>query len=385
MEVWSVPLIVALDNPLKRFATKVARYVPIAAKIFVDGSYLRAMFGSFSAVLMVASIASGVVGVIQADGLMVLPGTLVLATIVLIGTFDVLSGFLGAVTLSIGLAITAGIQSPADIRFMFGILALAVVPRVISGAFRTFRREVGNGVSYLWERFLDYVLAPMLAASAAVQIVGMLPILAGVALPVEELGKVLPVAVAIGMVTRVSLEEIAGRYFPDRIAHVHVESLPSAPLAQVLISNVLRALTFGFVSVALVGVSWHLVVGAILFVLPNFLTLIQDKLPNSKFLFHALPKGLTNLCVTLWLGQISLLVITGIFQQTPELARIGFVLLPIPGLIISLLKLFGRKGYESKPKFLSTPGMVWVSRFGTSAMVYAAAELTNTINLTSLF
>jgi hypothetical protein len=147
----------------------------------------------------------------------------------------------------------------------------------------------------------------------------------------------------------------------------------------------LRALTFGFVSVALVGVSWHLVVGAILFVLPNFLTLIQDKLPNSKFLFHALPKGLTNLCVTLWLGQISLLVITGIFQQTPELARIGFVLLPIPGLIISLLKLFGRKGYESKPKFLSTPGMVWVSRFGTSAMVYAAAELTNTINLTSLF
>jgi hypothetical protein len=385
MEVWALPLVVALDNPLKRYATRVARYLPIAAKIFVDGSYLRAMFGSFSAFLMVASVASGIVGVAQADGLMVLPGTLVLATIVLIGTFDVLAGFLGAFTLSIGLAITAGINTPADIRFMFGILALAVVPRVISGAFRTFRRKVDNGVSYHWERFLDYVLAPMLAASAAVQIVGMLPILAGVALPVEELTKVLPISVAIGMVTRVSLEEIAGRYFPNRVAHVHVDNLPVAPLWQILISNLLRAVTFGFISIALVGVSWHLLVGAVMFVLPNFLSLFQNHLPNSKFLYHVIPKGLTNLCVTLWLGQISLMAITGIFQETPELAKIGFVLLPIPGLIISILKLFARKGYETKPKFLQSNAMTWVSRAGTIGMVYAAAELTNTVNLTTLF
>jgi hypothetical protein len=384
MEVWALPLVVALDNPLKRYATRVARYLPIAAKIFVDGSYLRAMFGSFSAFLMVASVASGIVGVAQADGLMVLPGTLVLATIVLIGTFDVLAGFLGAFTLSIGLAITAGINTPADIRFMFGILALAVVPRVISGAFRTFRRKVDNGISYHWERFLDYVLAPMLAASAAVQIVGMLPILAGVALPVEELSKVLPIAVAIGMVTRVSLEEIAGRYFPNRVAHVHVDNLPVAPLWQILISNLLRAVTFGFISIALVGVSWHLLVGAVMFVLPNFLSLFQNHLPNSKFLYHVIPKGLTNLCVTLWLGQISLMAITGIFQETPELAKIGFVLLPIPGLIISILKLFARKGYETKPKFLQSNAMTWVSRAGTIGMVYAAAELTNTVNLTTL-
>jgi hypothetical protein len=385
MEVWAVPLVVALDNPLKRIATRLSTVLPIGAKIFADGSYLRAMFGSFSAVLMVASVVSGIVGVIQTHGLLVLPSTLVVATIVLIGTFDVLSGFLGATTLVIGLAITAGIHTPADIRFIFGILALAVVPRVISGAFRTLKREASDSPSYLWERFLDYVLSPMLAASAVGQIVGMLPVLAGIALPVEDLTKVLPVAVAIGMVTRVSLEEIAGRYFPNRITHVHADNLPAAPLTQVIISNILRGVTFGFISIALVGVSWHLFVGAALFILPNLLSLIQHKLPNSKTLYHLLPKGLTNLCLTLWMGQISLLFLTGAFQETPDLAKIGFVLLPIPGLILSLLKLFGRKGHENKTRFFEKPSMVWVSRLGTLSMVYAAAELTHTINLTNLF
>jgi hypothetical protein len=382
--VWSLPLVVALDNPPKRIARGFSRVLPLGSKIFSDGSYLRAMFGSFSIVLTIISLVAGVIGVTQANGMLVIPSTLVVATIVLIGTFDVLSGFLGAAVLSIGLALAAGIHSPADVRFLFGIVAIGVVPRVISGAFRALRREVGKGLSYHWERLLDYVVAPMLAAWAAFQIVELLPIFAGVALPVEELEKVLPSVVALGMILRVTLEELAGRYFPDRIAYVQVENLPKAPIGQVLISTVLRAATFAFIAAALIGVSWHLFVGAFIFVLPNILALFQNKFPNSRKLYHLMPQGLVNLCVSLWLGQVALMAITGIFHETPDLAKLGFVLLPIPSLILSILKLFGRHGHEGEPRFYEKSNMGWFYRFGTLIMLFITAELTHTINTTNL-
>lgn len=382
--LWSLPLVVALDNPPKRIARWFSRVLPLGAKIFSDGAYLRAMFGSFSALFTIVSLVAGVIGVTQSNGMLVIPSTSVVATIVLIGTFDVLSGFLGAAALSIGLAFVAGIHTPGDVRFLFGVMALGVVPRVISGAFRALRREVGKGLSYHWERLLDYVVAPMLAAWAALQIVGMLPIFAGVALPVEELEKVLPVVVAVGMIIRVTLEEMAGRYFPDRIAYVQVDNLPKPPLVQVLISTILRAATFAFIAAALIGVSWHLLVGAFIFVLPNILALFQNKFPNSRKLYHLMPQGLVNLCVSLWLGQIALIAITGFFHETPDLAKLGFVLLPIPTLVLSILKLFGRHGHEGEPRFYEKPNMGWFYRFGTLIMLFITAELTHTINTTNL-
>ena len=382
--VWSLPLLVALDNPPKQIAKSFARVLPIGAKIFSDGAYLRAMIGSFSALLVVISVLAGAVGVTQTGGLLVLPSTLIIALIVVIGAFDVLAGFLGAATLAIGLAITAGLNTPADIRFLFGVIALGVVPRVISGAFRSLRREVTPGSAYAWERLLDYFVAPMLAAWASYQIVGLLPLFAGIALPVEELGQVIPIVVAIAMIFRVTLEELAGRYFPDRTSQVQVTDLPKPPTIQLVISTILRAATFSFIAAALIGVSWHLFVGAFIFVLPNLLALFQSKFPNSRKLYHLMPQGLVNLCVSLWLGQVALMAITGVFQETPDLAKIGFVLLPIPSLILSILKLFGRHGAEGEPRFYEKPNMGWFYRVGTLLMIFLTAELTNLINTTTL-
>ena len=382
--VWSLPLLVALDSPPKQIAKSFARVLPIGAKIFSDGAYLRAMIGSFSALLVVVSVLAGAVGVTQTGGLLVLPSTLIIALIVVIGAFDVLAGFLGAATLAIGLAITAGLNTPADIRFLFGVIALGVVPRVISGAFRSLRREVTSGSAYAWERLLDYFVAPMLAAWASYQIVGLLPLFAGIALPVEELGQVIPIVVAIAMIFRVTLEELAGRYFPDRTSQVQVTDLPKPPTIQLVISTILRAATFSFIAAALIGVSWHLFVGAFIFVLPNLLALFQSKFPNSRKLYHLMPQGLVNLCVSLWLGQVALMVITGVFQETPDLAKIGFVLLPIPSLILSILKLFGRHGAEGEPRFYEKPNMGWFYRVGTLLMIFLTAELTNLINTTTL-
>ncbi len=380
LALWSLPLIVAFDKPPKQISQSFAKVLPLGAKIFADGTYLRAMFGSFSALLILMAFTFGIVGVSQADGLLVLPSTLVIAAIVVIGAFDVLAGFVGAATLAIGLAVAAGINTSADIRFLCGVIALGVVPRVISGAFRSLRRDVTPGSGYAWERLLDYFVAPMLAAWASYQIITLLPLLAGIALPVEELAKVIPATVAVAMVARVTLEEVAGRYFPNRISQVQVLNLEKPPMVQLVVSTVLRAATFAFIATALIGVSWHLFVGALIFVLPNLLALFQNKFPNSRKLFHLMPQGLVNLCVSLWLGQLALIAITGIFQESSDLARLGFVLLPIPTLILSILKLFGRHGLEGEPRFYEKPNMGLFYRVGTLLMIFFTAELTNTIN-----
>jgi len=385
LKVWALPFMVALDNTPKKIARRLSRVLPLGAKIFADGSYLRGMFGSFAIVPTITAVAFGLIGVSQANNLMVLPASWVIAGIAVIGTLDVLAGFLGAITLAIGIAVTAGIHSAADIRFLFGIVALGVVPKVISGAFRSLRRDAKRGFRYFSERIVDYIVAPMLGAWAALQIVDLLPLFAGVAIPVEDIAKTLPLLVALGMVIRVTLEEICGRYFPDRMNYVQVDNLPKAPLGQILISTLLRAATFSFISVALVGVSWHLFVGAVIFILPNLLGLVQNKFPNSGILFHLMPQGLVNLCVSLWLGQVTLILISDIFHETPDLAKLGFVLLPIPSLILSILKLFGRHGNKSEPRFYEQERMVWFYRIGSLVTLYFVAELTHTINTTNLF
>ena len=383
--LWAIPLMVAMDVPPKRLAHKFSRVLPLGSKIFADGSYLRAVLGSFWSLFVVVAMITGVIGTIQADGMLVLPSVAVVSVIALIGVFDILAGFIGAATLAIGLALTAGLWTAGDVRFIFGILALGVVPRVIAGAFRTLKRDAETTAAYLWERVVDLVVAPMLAAWATLQIVDMIPILAGLELPVEDLAHTLPAVIAGAMVVRIALEEVAGRFFPGRVAYVQLESLPSAPLIQVIISTILRAITFAFIAAALIGVSWHLFVGALIFVLPNILGLFQNKYPNSPMLFHLLPKGLLNLSVSLWLGGATLIAMTGVFGQTPELAQLGFVILPIPTLILSLLKLFGRRGKDGSQRYFESPSMVWVYRVGTLLAIYLAAELTHTISTTSLF
>ena len=385
LPLWAVPAVVALDYPPKRIARSFARGLPLASKLFLDGTYLRAMLGSFWIVLVAAAAAVGALGVTEAHSMLVLPSTIVVCAIIAIGVFDVFAGFVGAAVLALGLAFTAGIWSAGDLRLLFGIVALGVTPRLIAGAFRTLRRPRIKTRLYIWERFVDIVAAPMLAAWASLQIVDMLPVLSGIELPIEELAKVVPTLVAVCMLVRVLLEEIAGRFFPIRVEITQPDDLPPPPLSQQLISITLRALTFAFIAYSLIGDCWQLYVGAAMFVLPNLLTLIQHRLPNSSTLYHLMPQGLANLAFTLWVGGLSLLALTAAFGETPDLARIGFVLLPVPSLVMSILKLFGRKGKDGEPRFYAKPGMTWFYRLGGLFVLYATAELIHVINTTTLF
>jgi len=121
-------------------------------------------------------------------------------------------------------------------------------------------------------------------------------------------------------------------------------------------------------------------VGTTLFVLPNLLALIQHKLPNSRVLYHVMPQGMVNLALSLWMGGVSLVALTSMFGPTADLAKIGFVLLPIPTVIISVLRLFGRSGHEGEARFYQNPKWVWVYRVGGLVVVYLTAIMMHLIS-----
>ena len=78
------------------------------------------------------------------------------------------------------------------------------------------------------------------------------------------------------------------------------------------------------------------------------------------------------------------MLLTEIFGETTDLARIGFILLPLPSLALSILKLFGRKGKDGEKRFYAHPNMVWFYRIGGLIVLYVTAELIHTINTTTL-
>jgi len=84
--------------------------------------------------------------------------------------------------------------------------------------------------------------------------------------------------------------------------------------------------------------------------------MFQHRLPNSPALFHLLPAGLPSLAVSLFLGVTTAGYLATVYGTTPDFAKIAFMILPLPGLALSVIKLFGRS-----PK----PGDVrWYQRLG---------------------
>ncbi len=375
LPLWSMAALIAFDAQPKRFARSFAPVFPLGAKIFADATYLRAMLGSFSLVFALVAAVLGAIGVNQSAGLLLLPSVGIVAGIAFIGALDALAGAIGAVILVAGLAATAGVYSAGDFRFLMALLALGVTPRLVAGAFRTLRRKAANTMDHWWERFFDMTVTPMIGFWAAGQIISLMPSLAGVAIPVDDFKVAVPVAVAAGLAIRVVLEEVASRLYPARVEATQPEALPAAPAAQQLLSTLLRALVFGFLASALIGFDWHVVLGSILFVVPNILGLIQHRLPNSSKLHQVLPSGLVNLSFSLAIGGLMLGLLVESMGTSPDLARIGFVVLPLPSLIISVLRVFGRAPKAGEQVWWQRPKFKAVYRLGGIALLVIVAKL----------
>jgi hypothetical protein len=159
-------------------------------------------------------------------------------------------------------------------------------------------------------------------------------------------------------------EEIAARYFPQRLATIDVADFPEANVVQKNISLVLRACFFGFLMAAFITQTSLLYVGTALFILPAFINLLSHKFPNVPKLYQILPGGLPGLTFGLVAATAA-----GAFvaKQMPNISDAGsltFVGATGASAMISIIGMFGREPVEGDVRWYLRPKNVWIYRIG---------------------
>ena len=364
LKIWSLTALTALDKPSHNAAIKISQFSPLSAKLITDAAYLRAMFGTLAALLPALGIALGLVGTIEAGGLVLPPSATVLMSIAVLGIFDALAGLIAVTVFTIGISLTAGISTAGDVRMMLGLFIIGFGPALLADAFRSLRRPAAQHHHDWWERVIDLAVAPFIGGWAVQGMVSALPSLAGVALPIADHADAIAIAAAGALVVRVLLEELVAHVFPGRLDFIHPTELPSSSNLQQVLAITLRSLIFCYVASAFVGTTWHLYVGTLIFAVPSYLGLLQDRLPNYPKLYHLLPAGLPGLAFTLVISACSLAVLISVFGETPDLAKVAFVLLPIPSTILGVIGMFGREAEPDDVRWYERESMTWLYRIG---------------------
>ena len=362
--MWNAGWLTFLDRRSHDLTIKIAPVSPLVAKLVNDGAYLRALIGSLSLVFPVLAGLLGIVGVLQIDGLLLPPPAVILAAIAIIGVVDAAAGFLGISIFILGAIFTAGISTAGDVRMLMGLAIIGFGPALLASAFRGLRRAPAHSANEWWERVVDLGVAPFMGGWASKGMIDAMPALAGVALEVSEQSTKVAIGVAVALAGRVVAEELVAQVFPQRLNVINPTEIPSSSNLQKSIALGLRALVFLFISSAFIGTSWHVYVGTLLFIIPSYLGLIEDKFPVVPALYPIQPRGIPGLAFSLWLATAAVALLTAMLGATASLAQMAFVLLPLPSLVMSILGLLGREPAEGYVDVLKRPRFTWVYRIG---------------------
>ena len=171
-----------------------------------------------------------------------------------------------------------------------------------------------------------------------------LPTLSGLDLPVAEQANLAALIVLGALAARMVLETIAAHWYPARLSAVQAPELPGPRTGQRLAAKLITLTIFLFVAASYVGFCWQLYVGGVLFIVPQLLEFFEDRLPNFPKLHTALPQGLVQIVLLLFVTAFLSVLAVDSFQDSQELIRYSFLLLSIPGFVFAVLGLFGREG-----------------------------------------
>ncbi len=346
---WSWPGTRSLDALGAAIPARLSPRSPLLARVTADGTYLRAIFGSASLLAMLGGVALGVLALLDTGGEAIPPVASLTIAIAVLGVFDAMAGFVAVLIFTVGVLALGGFDSNAHLRLMLGLSALWFVVPVLAGSVRPLRREPTRNLEESWERAADFIIASLIGAWAVQKIVLTLPGLAGVELPLTEYANTAAYCVLAALVVRLGLESIAAHLYPQRLDIAEPGELPEPGALQRLGATALRMVVFVFFAHIVVGSSWQLWVGAALFVIPQILAVYEERFPNSPGLFRALPKGLVELVLMLFVGTATTALLISTMDENAEtFIANAFVLLALPGFLLSLLQLFGRDGDEPR-------------------------------------
>ena len=377
--VFKLGLFTFLDKFTHNLTVRLAKFSPILSKVVNDGAYLRAIFGSAWLAFPAVGIALATIALSEPSVELSPPSWQIFIAIAVLGIFDAFAGMLATLIFVIGMINSYGIESPADIRMMLGVLLLGFGPALIAVAFRQIRKHFETNFGYFWERLVDLAVLVFFTGWTVSSMVSTLPALAGKTLQaanhVADFGFYLSIAIAI----RIVFEEIAARGYSSRLDKINPTEVPGTSQLQKYLSTALRLGMFVFVTAAFMGNTWQVWVGSIIFILPNVLGWFSDKLPNSTFIWKLIPTGLPGLAFSLVVAGYTSTFISGWLGKNPDYSQWSFMLMPIPMFLVGVVGLFGREGKDGEERPLKKPGLRWVYRVGGIVVLGLTMKLAGVI------
>jgi hypothetical protein len=368
---WRHPLTERVDRYFREVIPKAGKYSALVPRVLTDGSWLRAIFGAWSMLLLVAGFALGILSLFFHSAAPFVPSVFLIYLLIALGVLDAIASVVAWLVIAIASVAGGSIHSWADLRTLLGLGVLVVTVAFVAHAIRPLRRYILGNASERWERLFDYTAMPIFVAFATASMAKALNGLSGLTILSDANLSAIRWIVVGMIIIRLLGEDAALHFYPERSKAVQPAKL-SSPHLQFNIG----ALVFKFVLYLVVmdpyfGLSGRTITAAILLAIPGVLKLREDSFPNSPFLHRWLPRGLTSFLFMMVLGSFLSFHLLGL-DPTTSTVDSTFLWLLVPGVVISVIDLFGREGDDWNN--------VWVKR-GLGVFVWLAAAGIVTGNL----
>jgi hypothetical protein len=356
----------SIDRAWRSRAEAISSFSPLAARTIGDGSYLRAMLGSFSIFTYPIAVVLGIWTLVDVDRQALPPATWLVIAIALLGTFDAMAGFFAAAIYAIGITVSGNIFSREEVLTVAGVMIIFFAPALLASAIRPLRRLISS-IDDRWERITDYALVGLLSFFTLSKVVGALNGLSGLKLPISADAEQIALIVAIAITARVIFEDIATYLYPARLEAVSPDYKDPSTFQQVIS---LEFKTFMFVTL-----------GTFFFLLPSILGLtVGDKYPKVPGLGRILPKGALKIIVMIFVGSIFANWAESLFENPEDFIPWSFALLAIPGLLFKFAGDFSAKpGYDWKKTAFGRE----IYRIGGIAIYILIVQMVRGVDLTA--
>ena len=332
-KTWDNPYTDESDHTFVALSHRFNRFSPLLTRTIQDGNTVRAMIGSWAALLMPIGLILGIIAVVNTGGQSLPPVWTIVALIMAVSIFDAFAGFIAGFVFFLAALLTGNISNRPELLTTIGVMVLFFAPALLASSFRPFRRLVRNQDD-LWERITDYALGTLLTFWVITKMVAAMNGLARLELPITDYGTELALIAAGLLLIRVALEDIAVEHYPMRLRALHVE-IKKPSQNQKIRSLVFKIFVFFIMAAPFVGSTLNLVLGTLLFAIPQITSLsLEDNLPKKKLY---LPKGVFKTVVMIFVMALASNLIEGSFSSPEAFLKWSFVVMALPGFFLHYL------------------------------------------------
>jgi hypothetical protein len=371
---WSSPFMRALDRITFALTESTSKLSPVLSRIINDGSYLRSMLGGLMIFVYIASAVLGVVSVDPtADNIASAGNIAALSVILVLGTLDAFAGLIGIAAFTVVSVSMFGITTVGDIRYLVAMFIAGFAPIILATTFRKIRRPKIDSFTTLLDRIIDVFMISFVASLATLSVVGGISAFAGATVPLADAAKGLVFVITGVALIRIFLEELAARYFTERLDAINPTEVPGPGLVQQWVSLLFKYAVLVLMIGDMVGWGWWLWTGAFILFFPGVLGLLLPNLPKSRILTQLIPGGLAALLMATLLTGWSGDAVSAWYANTDLYGPMSFLLVPLPVIAVAIVGMFAAGG----DKWYMTRYLKWIYYVGGIVVFSATVWVTD--------